>query len=78
MEQVLTELQEIVTLKEDVSKVTVLCLFSKNHDSTEPLKIISQKLGELKDRFKIEIECSPLGKVDHFRLIKSEVLFKSM
>jgi hypothetical protein len=54
----------------------VLILFSKNHDSAKPLEIIQKGLGELEEREGIEVTCSPLGNVDHFRLIKSDVLFE--
>jgi len=44
----MSEIQEIVTLKSPkVNKVTVLVLFSKNHDASMPLEIIQKSLEEL-------------------------------
>jgi hypothetical protein len=44
-----------------VQKVTLLILFSKNHDSSGPLEIIQKNLGEMEEKYGVEVSCSPLG-----------------
>lgn len=58
------------------SKVTVLCLFSKNKDTQQVLELIGRHLEDIRDKLSVPAECYPLGNVDHFRLLSSRQLFE--